>query len=134
MQRTKVDATLEALAEEHAEDPDRVELLHRARRFKASWIELAEALTRTKRSGRWKDWGYESFEAYDKSELHLRQETIDKLTGSYSFLQRRAPSVLTRDALNGAAQQEIRNERQQNHPFLLSTTSKPRRRSITAAI
>jgi hypothetical protein len=45
MPRTKVDATLEALAEQHADDPERVELLHRARRFKASWIELAEALT-----------------------------------------------------------------------------------------
>jgi hypothetical protein len=39
-------------------------------------------------------------EAYAKSELRLRQETVDKLTGSYSFLQRRAPAVLSRDPIS----------------------------------
>ena len=77
----------------HADDPERAELLRRARRFKTSWIELAEALTQSRRGGRWREWGYASFEAYAKSELHLRQETVDKLTGSYSFLQRRAPTA-----------------------------------------
>ena len=44
-----------------------------------------------KRGGRWKRWGYDSLEAYAKTELHLRPETVDKLTGSYTFLQRKAP-------------------------------------------
>lgn len=99
MHRTK---TEEALAEAEvalADDPERAELLRRARRFKASWIDLAEALTVARRHNRWKQWGYDSFEAYAKSELRLRQETVDKLTGSYSFLKRRAPGVLSRDAL-----------------------------------
>jgi hypothetical protein len=100
--RTKTDAALAEAEAAHADDPERAELIARARRFKASWIELAEALTKSKRGGRWRDWGYDSFEAYAKSELHLRQETVDKLTGSYSFLQRRAPAVLTRDALHEA--------------------------------
>jgi hypothetical protein len=99
MHRTKTDAALAEAEAAHADDPERAELLHRARRFKASWIELAEALTHAKRGGRWREWGYESFEAYAKGELRLRQETVDKLTGSYTFLQRRAPSVLARDAL-----------------------------------
>jgi hypothetical protein len=98
--RTKTDAALAEAEAAHADDPERAELIARARRFKASWIELAEALTQTKRGGRWREWGYDSFEAYAKSELRLKQETVDKLTGSYSFLQRRAPSVLTRDALH----------------------------------
>jgi hypothetical protein len=97
MTSTKIDATLAALEETHANDPEREELLRRARRFKSSWIELAQALTEARKSGRWKDWGYESFEDYCRLELHLRQETVDKLTGSYSFLQRRAPAVLDRD-------------------------------------
>jgi hypothetical protein len=99
MNRTKTDAALEDAERAHADDPERAELLRRARMFKASWIELAEALTGLKRGGRWKDWGYESLEAYAKTELHLRADTVDKLTGSYTFLQRRAPSVLSRDAV-----------------------------------
>jgi hypothetical protein len=98
--RTKTDAALEDAERAHADDPERAELLRRARRFKSSWIDLAQALTATKRSGRWKEWGYDSLEAYAKTELHLRAETVDKLTGSYSFLQRKAPSVLSRDGLS----------------------------------
>jgi hypothetical protein len=99
MHRTKTDDALADAERSHADDPERAELLARARRFKASWIDLAEALTAIKRSGGWKHWGYDSFEAYAKGELHIRQETADKLTGSYTFLKRRAPGVLERDAL-----------------------------------
>jgi hypothetical protein len=99
MTRTKLDETMAALEDLHADDPERAELVRRARRFKASWIELAEALTDARRGGRWKDWGYSTFEEYTGKELHLRPETVDKLTGSYSFLQRRAPAVLSRDGL-----------------------------------
>jgi hypothetical protein len=100
MHRTKTEAALAEAEAAHADDPERAELLRRARQFKASWIELAEALTQAKRSGRWKDWGYDSFEAYAKGELRLKHETVDKLTGSYSFLQRRAPAVLSRDPIS----------------------------------
>jgi hypothetical protein len=99
MHRTKTDTALAEAERAHTDDPERAEVLARARRFKASWIELAESLSSVKRSGHWKSWGYDSFEAYAKGELRIRQETADKLTGSYSFLKRRAPSVLERDAL-----------------------------------
>ncbi len=99
MHRTKTDTALAEAELTHADDPERAELLRRARRFKASWIELAEALTEVKHTAHWKAWGYDSFEAYAKGELHMRQETADKLTGSYTFLQRRAPAVLARDSL-----------------------------------
>jgi hypothetical protein len=97
--RTKTDAALAAAEEAHTDDPERAELLRRARRFKASWIELAEALTAARKHATWRGWGYDSFETYVKSELRLKPETADKLTGSYSFLQRRAPAVLERDPL-----------------------------------
>jgi hypothetical protein len=100
MHQTKVDATLEALAGEHADDPERAELIHRARRFKASWLELAEGLTNARKRGAWKNWGFESFEDYARVELHLRPETVDKLTGSFQFLKHKAPDVLRRDGLN----------------------------------
>ena len=99
MHRTKTEAALAGAEVAHADDPERAELLRRARHFKASWVELAEALTQAKRHRRWREWGYESLEAYAKAELRLRPETVDKLTGSYSFLKKRAPSVLGRDAV-----------------------------------
>jgi hypothetical protein len=99
MIKTKVDAELADAEIQHSNDPERAELIARTRRFKASWLELAEALTHVRKHDTWKNWGYESFEAYALRELKLRQETVDKLTGSYAFLQKRAPNVLKRDGV-----------------------------------
>jgi hypothetical protein len=99
MARTKVEASLAAAEETHAGDPERAELLRRARHFKTSWIELAEALSLARRRGDFTRWGYSSFEEYTRRELFLRQETVDKLTGSFLFLKKRAPEVLSRDGL-----------------------------------
>jgi hypothetical protein len=99
MHQTNVDRALAALEEQHADDPERVELLRRTRRFKSSWLELGEALAEVKRGKTWERWGYDSFEAYAKAELKLRMETVEKLTGSYMFLHKRAPEVLRRDPM-----------------------------------
>jgi len=99
MIKTKVDAELADAEEQHSNDPERAELIARTRRFKASWLELAEALTHVRKHDTWRNWGFESFEAYATRELKLRQETVDKLTGSYAFLQKRAPNVLKRDGV-----------------------------------
>jgi hypothetical protein len=98
--RTKVDAVLASQAQEHSDDPERAGVLECARRFKSSWIELAEALTRVRAAGRFRDWGYPSVEEYAKRELFLKQDTVDKLTGSYVFLKKRAPEVLARDGVS----------------------------------
>jgi hypothetical protein len=99
MPRTKVDAELAAAELEYQDDPERAELLRRTRRFKSSWIELAEALTQAQRDGAWKRWGHESFDEYTRSELRLRPETVQKLVGSFAFLKKRAPEVLSRDGV-----------------------------------
>jgi hypothetical protein len=100
MTRTKVDATLAEAEEAHrAEDPERAAMIKTARLFKSSWLELAEALSRVRRAATWKRWGFDSFEQYTKVELHLRPETVEKLTGSFAFLQKRAPEVLARDGV-----------------------------------
>jgi hypothetical protein len=99
MEQSNVDRALAALEEQHADDPERVELLRRTRRFKSSWLQLGEALSEVKRSKTWERWGYETFEAYAKAELKLRMDTIEKLTGSYMFLHKRAPEILRRDPL-----------------------------------
>jgi hypothetical protein len=99
MEQTNVDRALAALEEQHADDPERVELLRRTRRFKSSWLQLGEALGEVKRGKTWERWGYDTFEAYAKAELKLRMDTVEKLTGSFMFLQKRAPEVLRRDPL-----------------------------------
>jgi hypothetical protein len=99
MTGTKVDRELQASEAAHQDDEERTNLIRSARRFKASWVELAQALTEARRAGSYKRWGYPSLEEYAKKELHLRQETVDKLTGSFVFLKRRAPDVLARDGV-----------------------------------
>ena len=98
--RTKTDADLEARIHQFKDDTERVDILRRARSFKASWVELGEALTHVMREDSWKRWGYESFDEYCSKELHLRRETAHKLIGSYGFLKTKAPSVLRRDGLS----------------------------------
>ena len=99
MIKTKIDAELARAEEQHASDPERAELIARARRFKASWLELAEALTHVRKHETWKRWSFDSFEQYASRELRLRMETVEKLTGSYAFLRNRAPAVLDRDGV-----------------------------------
>lgn len=53
-------------------DAQRLDVVRRLQRFKRSWIELAEALVKVR-------------------------ATVDKLTASYSTVQRHAPEVLGRD-------------------------------------
>jgi hypothetical protein len=79
-----------------AHDPERAGVITAARRFKASWFELGELLTAVRRQERWRAWRHASFEDYCKKELHLRRETADKLTGSFTFLRARAPEVVDR--------------------------------------
>lgn len=83
----------------HQDDPQRVSVIACARRFKSSWVELATELSRVKRERTWQRWGFESFEDYARIELHMRRETVEKLTGSFAFLQRRAPEVLSNASL-----------------------------------
>jgi hypothetical protein len=95
--KTKVDDALARAEVEHAHDPERAEAIARVRRFKAGWYELAETLAELRRSEQYKRWGYPDFDDYCKRELHLRKETVDKLTGSFTFLRKKAPDALRRD-------------------------------------
>ena len=79
-----------------AGDAQRVEVLARARTFKASWIELAEALAQVFDQRSWERWGFESFEEYCKKELHVTPGTANKLLGSFRFLRTSEPKVLER--------------------------------------
>jgi hypothetical protein len=93
---TKTDLALEARLQAVAGDTERVDAIAKARMFKRSWIELAEALSVVSERESWARWGYESFEVYCKKELHLTPATALKLLGSFRFLNRSAPRVVER--------------------------------------
>ncbi|MBM4357724.1 MAG: hypothetical protein FJ096_06395 [Deltaproteobacteria bacterium] len=82
-----------ALAAQGAE-PLRVEAIHRARRFKRSWLEMAELLTDIKLRRKYEAWGYGDLYAYAADELQLKRGTVEKLTGSYRTIERYAPELL----------------------------------------
>ncbi len=79
-----------------AGDEERVEALSRARSFKRSWIELAEALVVIAEKKSHERWGYKSFEMYCKMELKLTPATAMKLVGSFRFLRQNEPRVIER--------------------------------------
>jgi hypothetical protein len=93
---TQTDRKLEDRMLAFAGDPERVDTLGKARAFKRSWIELAEALTAVRDRESYTRWGFDSFEAYCRKELSLKTATVHKLVGSYSFLRTAAPRVIER--------------------------------------
>ncbi|MFV8755826.1 hypothetical protein ACNOYE_35185 [Nannocystaceae bacterium ST9] len=94
----KLDA-LAALLERTNGDPKRIEAVRRAQGFRRSWIDLAETLCRIRNQGLFEKWGFSDFHEYCQEELTLKRATVDKLTISYSTLERHAPQVLERDGV-----------------------------------
>lgn len=93
---TKTDRVMEDRMVAVSGDPLRSDTLQKARAFKRTWLELAEALTKVQGARAWEQWGYTDFDAYCRKELHLRGSTVAKLLGSYSFLEKSAPKVIER--------------------------------------
>lgn len=93
---TKTDRQMEDRMHAVASDPVRADTLQKARAFKRTWLELAEALHKANDQKSWEKWGFSDFDAYCRKELHLRSNTVAKLLGSYRFLETSAPRVLER--------------------------------------
>src|SRR5438132_12642921 len=91
---TKTDRQMEDRLHAVSDDPVRADTLQKARAFKRTWIELAEALSRASEKRLWEKWGFSDFDAYCRKELHLRGSTVAKLLGSYRFLETSAPRVI----------------------------------------
>ena len=94
----KIEALLRRLERSGAE-PERLDALRCAQQFKRSWIELAGKLVEIRRERGYEAWGYDDFHRYCAEELHLRRATVDKLTVSFSTLERVAPQVLAWDGV-----------------------------------
>lgn len=97
-QLTRTERELENAMLVHAADAERAGTLDLARKFKRSWIELGEALSRLKDKESWKRWGFASFDDYVAKELHLKHGTVEKLCASYGFLRANAPRLAKADA------------------------------------
>jgi len=93
---TKTDRAMEDRMLAVSADPERADTLAKARAFKRTWLELAEALNRANDKRLWEKWGFSDFDAYCRKELHLRASTVAKLLGSYRFLESSAPRVIER--------------------------------------
>src|SRR6185295_16077570 len=93
---TKTDRQMEDRMHAVSDDPERADTLQKARAFKRTWLELAEALSRANDRRLWEKWGFSDFDAYCRKELHLRTATVAKLLGSYRFLETAAPRVIER--------------------------------------
>jgi hypothetical protein len=93
---TKTDRQMEDRMHAVSDDPERAATLLKARAFKRTWLELAEALSRASDKRLWEKWGFSDFDAYCRKELHLRGSTVAKLLGSYKFLETSAPRVIER--------------------------------------
>jgi len=68
--------------------------LSAARQFKACWVDLGERLTAVRENGKFREWGYATFEAYCRRELRIKADTANKLTRSFSFLRDHEPKAL----------------------------------------
>nr|HEX4318518.1 hypothetical protein [Kofleriaceae bacterium] len=93
---TKTDRQMEDQMLAVSSDPERSDTLQKARAFKRTWLELAEALARVQSQKAWERWGFPDFDAYCRKELHLKNSTVAKLLGSYRFLETSAPRVIER--------------------------------------
>ncbi|MBX7084772.1 MAG: hypothetical protein K1X88_36545 [Nannocystaceae bacterium] len=94
----KLEALLRRLERSGAEAA-RLDTLRCAQQFKRSWVELAGKLVAVRRDRAFEPWGYDDFYRYCAEELQLRRATVDKLTISFSTLERVAPQVLTWDGV-----------------------------------
>ncbi len=77
----------------------RMEVVTKARAFKRSWVDMAEALVEVRNRGYYQRWGYETLHGYALEELNIKRSTVDKLTGSYAALEQHVPHVLQWDGV-----------------------------------
>ncbi len=75
---------------------ERYQVLDTAKRFKSSWVELGDKLLRVSTAGRYREWGYASFEDYCVQEVRIRKGTAEKLTLAYRYMERQEPEILAR--------------------------------------
>ncbi|MCX6358023.1 MAG: hypothetical protein NT045_09165 [Candidatus Aureabacteria bacterium] len=77
-------------------------ILKSAKQFKISWVELGRSLYTAWKERMFRQWGYQTFEAYTAKEIGIRKSTALKLLKSYYFLEKERAPYLKEDYLNTA--------------------------------
>jgi hypothetical protein len=79
------------------EDSIRYRILQSAKNFKTSWIDLGQSLYSVWKDKMYREWGYQTFEAYTAKEIGIKQPTAMKLLKSYYFLEKEEPVYLQKE-------------------------------------
>ncbi len=94
---SNAEAAIASKISEVAPGSIRQTVLVAAKRFKSSWIELGKLLVRVRNEALFEEWGYPSFEAYCLAEVRIKRQTAQKLTRSFSFLDKHEPKAMAQD-------------------------------------
>jgi hypothetical protein len=95
--KTKSLKDIEEKMKDLDEDSLRYRILQDAKNFKTSWIALGRALYAAWKDKLYKEWGYNSFDAYATREIGIRKQTAMKLLRSYFFLEKDEPEYLRKE-------------------------------------
>jgi vacuolar-type H+-ATPase subunit I/STV1 len=87
---------IEKIMEQLEPDSDRYQVLDTAKRFKSSWVELGDKLLQVSSRGKFREWGYQSFEEYCVQEIRIKKGTAEKLTLAYRYMEKQEPELLAR--------------------------------------
>lgn len=93
--RTKGLERLERSMESLDQGSLRYKVLETAKRFKTSWIDLAQILFTVWQDKHYKEWGYMEFDTYVNKEIGVKKDTAMKLLRSYSFLEKEEPKYIS---------------------------------------
>ena len=85
---------IETIMEQLEPGSDRYVVLDKAKQFKSSWVELGEKLLQVSSKGRFREWGYDSFDEYCVQEIRIKRGTAEKLTMAYRFMEKEEPQLL----------------------------------------
>ncbi|OGQ77768.1 MAG: hypothetical protein A2289_18970 [Deltaproteobacteria bacterium RIFOXYA12_FULL_58_15] len=92
--RSRSEAEIEAQLKALEPGSKRYNVLVAVRDFKASWVQVGSELTEVRENNLFRNWGYTVFETYCRRELHIKTDTANKLTRSFSFVRDHEPDAL----------------------------------------
>ncbi len=85
----------------------RRQILDCAKNFKTSWVDLGRSLYSVFRDKSYKEWGYNTFDAYTSKEIGIKKQTAVKLLRSYYFLEKEEPQYLKSEFKENSAAASI---------------------------
>ncbi len=92
---SKTEQHIENLLKQVKPGSTRHTILHSAKQFKSSWVELGQLLSEVRHAQLYQEWGYADFADYCAREIRIRRQTADKLPHAYHYLKEHNPSTLS---------------------------------------